>query len=50
MPARLRAAHQDGYADYLTTAQAAAIQTTTLRRKLEESEPPSKAAEKLGSQ
>ena len=50
VPAHLRAAHQDGYADYHTSAQAAAIQSTTLRRKLEESEPPSKAAEKLGSQ
>jgi arylsulfatase A-like enzyme len=50
VPAHLRVAHQDGYADYYTTAQKAAIEATNLRRKIEESEPPSKAAEKLGTQ
>jgi arylsulfatase A-like enzyme len=50
VPAYLRAAHRDGYADYHTSAKAAAIQATNLRRKIEESEPPSKAAETLGSQ
>ena len=50
MPTYLQAAHKDGYADYNTSAQAAAVQATNLRRKIEESEPPSKAAEKLGSQ
>jgi arylsulfatase A-like enzyme len=50
LPTYLQAAHKDGYADYHTSAQTAAIEATNLRRKIEESEPPSKAAEKLGSQ
>ncbi len=50
VPTNLQAAYKDGYADYHTSAQAAAVEATNLRRKVEESEPPSKAAEKLGSQ
>ncbi len=48
VPTRLRAAQKDGYADYFTTAKSTALIATAQRRKLEESEPPSKAAEKLG--
>jgi len=48
VPARLRAAQKDGYADYYTTAKGAALAAAAQRRKIEETEPPSKAAEKLG--
>jgi hypothetical protein len=48
VPTVLRAAQQDGYADYHTTAQTAAIAAAAQRRRIEESEPRSKAAEKLG--
>ena len=50
LPTRLRAAQADGYSDYHVTAQTTALQQARSRRKLEEAEPPSKAAEKLGSQ
>lgn len=50
LPARLHAAQQDGYADYHSSAQKAAIKATRLRRKIEESEPPSRAAAELGKQ
>ncbi len=50
LPTRLQAAQRDGYADYHTSAQLAAIKAARLRRKIEESEPPSRAAEKLGKQ
>ena len=48
VPHRLVAAQHDGYADYFTTAKTTALVAASQRRKLEESEPPSKAAEKLG--
>jgi len=48
VPTRLRAAQRDGYLDYFDTAKSTALVATAQRRKLEESEPPSKAAEKLG--
>jgi hypothetical protein len=48
VPRRLVAAQRDGYADYFTTAKTSALVAASQRRKLEESEPPSKAAEKLG--
>jgi arylsulfatase A-like enzyme len=48
VPARLIAAQKDGYADYFTTAKGAALVAASQRRKIEESEPPTKAAEKLG--
>ena len=48
VPARLRAAQKDGYADYYTTAKGAALAAAAQRRKIEETEPPSKAAERLG--
>ena len=47
---RLRAAQIDGYSDYYTTAKTTALVAAAQRRKLEESEPASKAAEKLGAQ
>jgi arylsulfatase A-like enzyme len=50
VPTRLRAAHNDGYADYYATATTTALLAARQRRKLEEGEPPSKAAEKLGAQ
>jgi hypothetical protein len=49
LPTRLRAAQKDGYADYYTTAKTAALVAAKQRRKLEESEPASLAAEKLGA-
>ena len=48
VPRRLVPAQRDGYADYFTTAKTSALVAASQRRKLEESEPPSKAAEKLG--
>ncbi len=48
VPLRLVAAQRDGYADYFTTAKTTALVAASQRRKLEESEPPSKAVEKLG--
>jgi arylsulfatase A-like enzyme len=48
VPTRLRPAHNDGYADYYATATTTALVAAQQRRKLEEGEPPSKAAEKLG--
>jgi hypothetical protein len=50
VPPRLRAAQSDGYADYYTTAKTTALLAAKVRRKLEESEPASLAAEKLGAQ
>ena len=50
LPTALRPAQQDGYADYHSSAQIAAVQATKLRRKIGASERPSRAAEKLGSQ
>jgi arylsulfatase A-like enzyme len=50
VPKRLQAAQHDGYADYYTTAKTTALVAATQRRKLEESEPASRAAEKLGAQ
>ena len=50
LPTALQRAHEDGYADYHSSAQVAAIAATNLRRKIGESEPASRAAEKLGSQ
>jgi len=50
LPSRLAAAQRDGYADYHTTAQATVLAAAAQRRTLEESEPPSKAADKLGAQ
>jgi arylsulfatase A-like enzyme len=50
VPTRLRAAHNDGYADYYATATTTALVAAGQRRKLEEGEPPSRAAEKLGAQ
>ena len=50
VPTRLRAAQIDGYSDYYTTAKTTALVAAAQRRKLEESEPASKAAEKLGAQ
>ena len=50
VPKRLQAAQRDGYADYYTTAKTTALVAATQRRKLEESEPASRAAEKLGAQ
>jgi len=47
-PSHLLAAHNDGYADYFTTAQKTALVATAARRKIEETEPPGKAVEKLG--
>jgi hypothetical protein len=49
VPARLRAAQVDGYTDYHTTAQTTALAAAAQRRRIEETEPPSKAAEKLGA-
>jgi len=50
VPARLRAAQKDGYADYFTTAKTTALVAAAQRRKLEEREPASRAAETLGAQ
>jgi hypothetical protein len=50
VPKRLQAAQRDGYADYYTTAKATVLVAARQRRKLEESEPASRAAEKLGAQ
>jgi len=50
LPTRLQAAQHDGYADYHETAKTAALLAAKMRRKLEESEPASHAAETLGSQ
>jgi arylsulfatase A-like enzyme len=50
VPTRLLAAQKDGYADYYTTAKTTALVAAKQRRKLEESEPASRVAEKLGSQ
>ncbi len=49
VPSRLHAAQKDGYLDYFSTAKNAALIAASLRRKIEESEPASKAAEKLGA-
>ena len=49
VPSRLRAAQSDGYSDYYTTAKTTALLAAKARRKLEESEPASLAAEKLGA-
>ena len=50
LPSRLRAAQNDGYADFYTTAQGAALAAAAMRRKIEETEPHSKASESLGAQ
>jgi len=50
VPSRLLAAQSDGFADYYSTAQSTALAAAALRRTIEESEPASKAAEKLGAQ
>ena len=50
VPTRLKAAQLDGYSDYYTTAKRTALVAAVARRKLEESEPASRAAEKLGAQ
>lgn len=50
LPTRLQAAQRDGYADYYLTAKTTTLMAARLRRKLEESEPASHAAETLGSQ
>ncbi len=50
LPGWLQAAQRDGYADYRDSAKAAVVKATKLRRKIEESEPASRAAEKLGRQ
>jgi arylsulfatase A-like enzyme len=50
LPSHLHGAQQAGYADYYRNAQTAAIDATRLRRKVEETERASKAAEKLGRQ
>jgi len=50
VPTRLIAAQRDGYADYFTTAKTTALVAAVARRKLEEGEPASRAAEKLGAQ
>ncbi len=50
VPRRLVAAQRDGYSDYYTTANTTALVAAKARRKLEESEPASSAAEKLGAQ
>ena len=47
-PSSLLAAHNDGYADYFTTAQRTALIATAARRRIEETEAPGTAAEKLG--
>jgi arylsulfatase A-like enzyme len=49
LPSFLQAAQRDGYADYRNSAQAAAIKAARLRRKIEETESPGRAAEKLGT-
>ena len=50
VPSRLKLAQGDGYADYYTTAKQTVLVAARQRRKLEESEPPGKAADKLGTQ
>ena len=49
LPSYLQAAQEDGYADYYMNAQAVAVEATNLRRKIEESEPPSRGADKRDS-
>jgi arylsulfatase A-like enzyme len=48
VPAYLRSAQQNGYADYYKSAQAAVIEATALRRKIDASAPPAKATERFG--
>jgi arylsulfatase A-like enzyme len=50
LPTSLQAAQRDGYADYYVTAKTTALVAAKRRRKLEEGEPASRAAETLGSQ
>lgn len=47
LPAYLQTAQQNGYADYWENAQVVAVEASKLRRKIEESEPPARAVEKL---
>jgi arylsulfatase A-like enzyme len=49
LPTSLQAAQRDGYADYYVTAKTTALVAAKRRRKLEEGEPGSRAAETLGS-
>ena len=49
LPAYLQTAQQNGYADYWENAQVVAVEASKLRRKIEESEPPARAVEKLDS-
>ncbi|MDE3070149.1 MAG: sulfatase-like hydrolase/transferase [Acidobacteriota bacterium] len=50
LPSHLQSAQQAGYADYHVKAQAAAVEATTVRRRIEERERRLRAAEKLGKQ